>query len=372
MFRSLTRLLAAVGAVTTVAVATAVVLVSTGTDEADAHGSTQVPASRLYSCRFEAPDNPLCEQASAANPQSVYDWMEVNIADADGRHEELIPDGHLCSAGRDKYAAFDEPGEWPLTHLTPNSGGQYDIVYANTAPHETAYYRFLLTKPGFDARTDTLAWDDLEEVYESGPLPRAEQNNFSIDLPDRDEPAILYVIWQRSDSPEAFYACSDVTIGGEGTGGTTQPPAGEEAVGDDRDLGSDTGDDHDHDHGDGTEDHGDHSAEGQDEDAEPAPPAPSAGGESGDRGADASRASSTVDGVTATETVTADWDGGYCAEIKVENTTGSLVSWEVHYESGGSIDALWNAEGDELFTGEEWNATLAGGEATSFGLCVAS
>ncbi|MCL6738766.1 lytic polysaccharide monooxygenase, partial [Streptomyces neyagawaensis] len=28
----------------------------------------------------------------------------------------------------------------------------------------------------------------------------------------------LYTVWQRSDSPEAFYSCSDVTFGGTGTG----------------------------------------------------------------------------------------------------------------------------------------------------------
>ncbi|MEE1782190.1 LPXTG cell wall anchor domain-containing protein [Streptomyces sp. SP17BM10] len=32
---------------------------------------------------------------------------------------------------------------------------------------------------------------------------------------------LIYVIWQRSDSPEAFYACSDVVFDGTGT----TPPA---------------------------------------------------------------------------------------------------------------------------------------------------
>ena len=141
----------------------------------------------------------------------------MNIGDADGRHRELIPDGELCSAGRDKYAAFDRPGAWPVTELRPNSSGQHEVVYTNTAPHATAYYRLLLTRPGFDARTDTLRWSDLEQVYDSGPLAAAAQNRFAVVLPARPEPAILYTIWQRSDSPEAFYACSDETIAGGGT-----------------------------------------------------------------------------------------------------------------------------------------------------------
>jgi hypothetical protein len=39
------------------------------------------------------------------------------------------------------------------------ASGQYDIVYTNTAPHATSYYRFMITEPGFDARTDSLSWD---------------------------------------------------------------------------------------------------------------------------------------------------------------------------------------------------------------------
>src|SRR5690606_4261604 len=46
---------------------------------ADAHGSLEFPPSRTYACRFLEPDNPMCRQAWDANPQALYDWMEVNI-----------------------------------------------------------------------------------------------------------------------------------------------------------------------------------------------------------------------------------------------------------------------------------------------------
>jgi chitin-binding protein len=345
--------------------------------EAQAHGSTSMPASRTYSCRFEQPDQTMCAQAWTANSQALYDWMEVNIGDANGRHQEIIPDGKLCSAGRDKYAAFDRPGEWPLTQLLPTASGQFDVVYTNTAPHATLYYRLLLTKPGFDARTDTLGWGDLEQVYDSGQLPAAATNHFSVDLPARSEPAILYTIWQRSDSPEAFYACSDVTIGGTGGGGggatttttppitqppgttpttqapeptTTAPPATDPP--------------------------------GTDPPGTTAPPTPTTAppAPDPDNPPSGEEPFSPVAGITATERITAQWEGGRCLEIRVENTTSAPLSWEVHYLPGGTIASLWNASGEEQnhegheghmsFIGADWNERLPAGQWTTFGMCV--
>src|SRR5690606_23833272 len=37
---------------------------------------------------------------------------------------------------------------------------------------------------------------------------------FTGTLPERSGKQVLYAVWQRSDSPEAFYSCSDVTFGG--------------------------------------------------------------------------------------------------------------------------------------------------------------
>ncbi len=191
---------------------------------AAAHGSTQRPPSRYYSCRFENPANPMCAAAWSANAQALYDWMEVNVGDADGHHQELIPDGRLCSANRSKYAAFDAPGNWPVANLQPNGSGLVDIVYTSTAPHATAYYRFYLTRDGFDARSDSLSWGDLELMYDSGPLAASPEPRFQVPLPTRSTPAILYVIWQRNDSSEAFYACSDVTVGATSVPAAAGPP----------------------------------------------------------------------------------------------------------------------------------------------------
>lgn len=179
----------------------------------EAHGSVSDPPSRSYTCRFLEPDNEMCALAWDADPQALYDWMEINILDADGRHRELIPDGELCSAAREKYAAFDTPSlTWPTTTLEKNAAGEYEFEYEATAPHATEYFRFYLTKMGF--RPDRpLRWDDLELVYDTGPLPAEMNLHVTSPLPWRHGRHVLYQIWQRSDSPEAFYSCSDVRFG---------------------------------------------------------------------------------------------------------------------------------------------------------------
>ena len=366
-----------IGAVALVAAAGAGVAVWSQDREAQAHGSTQMPASRVYSCRFERPDNAMCAAAWSADSQALYDWMEVNIGDVGGAHQQRIPDGKLCSAGRDKYAAFDRPGDWPLTQLQPNSAGQYDVVYTSTAPHATAYYRLLITKPGFDARTDTLRWADLEQVYDSGPLPAAAQNHFSVALPARSEPAVLYTIWQRSDSPEAFYACSDVTVGGGGappttpapTTPTTSPPAPTTVP-----PGPTT-----------THAHPAPTTTSPPVPTTtvpttPAPTEPPTPGGPGSEVPDGDEPFSPVAGITATATTTAEWDRGRCVEVKVTNTSAAPLSWEVHFRPGGDIATLWNATGEEqdhggheghvAFVGDDWNERLAAGRWTTFGMCL--
>ena len=92
--------------------------------QAAAHGSMENPISRVYACYLEGPENPSSAAciAAAANKQSLYDWNSLRIGDAAGRHEQLIPDGQLCSAGDPTYAAMDAArDDWPA-FLPPLSG----------------------------------------------------------------------------------------------------------------------------------------------------------------------------------------------------------------------------------------------------------
>ncbi|MBI0297655.1 lytic polysaccharide monooxygenase [Streptomyces sp. PRKS01-29] len=198
-------------------------------DPAAAHGSMQDPVSRVSACFAEGPESPdsaACKAAVAAGgTQALYDWNEVNIPDAAGRHKEIIPDGKLCSAGRDKYKGLDLPrADWPATPMT---AGEHTFTYRATAPHRGSFELYI-TKDGYDP-TKPLTWADLEAepfAKVTDPTLRDGSYVFSGKVPGKSGRHLIYSVWQRSDSPEAFYTCSDVTFGG---GAATAKGAGTKA-----------------------------------------------------------------------------------------------------------------------------------------------
>ncbi|RSS75575.1 lytic polysaccharide monooxygenase [Streptomyces sp. WAC06614] len=194
---------------------------------AAAHGSMTDPVSRVAACYAEGPEAPrsaACKAAVAASgTQAFYDWNAVNIANAAGNHKALIPNGQLCSAGNDKYQGLDlARGDWPASPMT---AGAHTFRYKGTAPHRGTFELYI-TKDGYDPSTP-LKWSDLE------PAPFAKATDpsmsggdyvFSGTVPNRTGRHLIYSIWQRSDSPEAFYTCSDVVFGKDN--GTTAPGGG--------------------------------------------------------------------------------------------------------------------------------------------------
>ncbi|WP_053849628.1 lytic polysaccharide monooxygenase [Streptomyces sp. NRRL B-24085] len=193
---------------------------------ASAHGSMGDPVSRVSQCYAEGPESPrsdACRAAVAAGgTQALYDWNGIRIGDANGRHQELIPDGRLCSANNDEFKGLDlARADWPATSV---SSGSYTFKYRVTAPHKGTF-KVYLTKPGYDP-AQPLAWDDLDlsnpVATATDPVASGGFYTFSGTLPERSGRQLLYAVWQRSDSPEAFYSCSDVTFGG----GDSGAPAG--------------------------------------------------------------------------------------------------------------------------------------------------
>ncbi|QPP09594.1 lytic polysaccharide monooxygenase [Streptomyces bathyalis] len=195
-----------------------------GAAPAAAHGSMTDPVSRVSACFAEGPENPRSAACKAAvktgGTQALYDWNEVNIPDAAGRHEQIIPDGKLCSAGRAKYKGLDLPRkDWPSSRMT---AGEHSFSYKSTAPHKGSFELYI-TKPGYDP-SKPLKWSDLEsEPFAKVKDPRLAGGayKFKGDVPKRSGRHLIYSVWQRSDSPEAFYTCSDVTFGsGQAAAGT--------------------------------------------------------------------------------------------------------------------------------------------------------
>ncbi|MFE4667784.1 lytic polysaccharide monooxygenase [Streptomyces sp. NPDC056716] len=200
-------------------------LTALSTAPASAHGALGDPVSRVSQCLAEGPENPqsaACKAAVAAGgTQALYDWNGIRIGDADGRHQELIPDGKLCSAGDPTFKGLDlARADWPATSV---EAGSYNFKFRVTAPHQGAM-KVYLTKPGFDP-SKALAWSDLDlaNPVASTATTRSAADGFYTfqgTLPERSGQHVLYAVWQRSDSPEAFYSCSDVTFGGASGGGT--------------------------------------------------------------------------------------------------------------------------------------------------------
>ncbi|WP_449350221.1 lytic polysaccharide monooxygenase auxiliary activity family 9 protein [Streptomyces shaanxiensis] len=193
-------------------------LTALATAPAAAHGSLGDPVSRVSQCYAEGPESPKSDACRAAvaggGTQALYDWNGIRIGDAGGRHQELIPDGRLCSANNDEFKGLDlARADWPATSVR---SGSYTFKYRVTAPHKGTF-KIYLTKPGYDP-AQPLAWDDLDLSHPvataTDPVASGGFYTFSGTLPERSGKQLLYAVWQRSDSPEAFYSCSDVTFGG--------------------------------------------------------------------------------------------------------------------------------------------------------------
>ena len=98
--------------------------------------------------------------------------------------------------------------------------GLQTFQYSASAPHnyyQLGYMDVYITKSGWDSSAK-LKWQDLEETpfcRKAGDIGgMSNHETFDCDVPARSGNHIIYVVWQRADSDEAFYSCSDVIFGG--------------------------------------------------------------------------------------------------------------------------------------------------------------
>ncbi|WP_261987163.1 lytic polysaccharide monooxygenase [Actinomadura sp. HBU206391] len=304
---------------------------------ASAHGAMMVPGSRTFLCWKDGlspqgnivPQNPACAAAVATSgDNSLYNWFSVLRSDGAGRTRGFVSDGQLCSGGNPNFTGFNVArADFPVTHLT--SGARLNFKYNKWAAHPGWFYLYI-TKDSWSP-TRPLAWNDLEEQpflvadhpADTGAVGSVDGNYYwSGNLPSgKSGRHIIYSVWQRSDSNETFYGCSDVVFdggngevtgvgqggGGGGGGGETPPPA--------------TG------------------------------------------------------ACTATYSTTGSWSGGFQAEVRVTNTgTSALNGWTVSWPlaTGQSITSLWNGTytpGGSVATVRNagWNRTVATSASTTFG-----
>ncbi|MGW7489235.1 lytic polysaccharide monooxygenase [Streptomyces sp. NPDC054786] len=193
---------------------------------AAAHGSMTDPVSRVSACFAEGPENPksaACKAAvQAGGAQALYDWNGVRDGNAGGRSKTRIPDGKLCSANSPEYKGLDLPRtDWPSSAM---KAGGHTFHYKATAPHRGSFELYL-TKSSYDP-AKPLKWSDLEsKPFAKVTDPKLTNGEYVFDgkVPARSGRHLIYSIWQRSDSPEAFYTCSDVVFGKDSGGSAAKP-----------------------------------------------------------------------------------------------------------------------------------------------------
>ncbi|GHJ48626.1 chitin-binding protein [Catellatospora sp. TT07R-123] len=338
---------------------------------AAAHGALLTPGSRTYLCYVDGlastgeikPTNPACQNAATVGgTQPFYDWFGVLRSDGAGRTRGFIPDGALCSGGFTKYAGFDAPrSDWPLTHLT--SGASHSWRYSNWAAHPGWFYLYI-TKDGYDPN-QALTWAQMEEQPflsvdhppMSGPAPNGYYY-WTGNLPaNKTGRHVIYSVWQRSDSNETFYGCSDVVFDG-GTGQVT---------GINNPLPSQSP--------------GPSASSGTSPSASPsrsASPSPSPSRSTSPSPVPSSPAPSTpapTGACTATYAVTNSWGNGFQAEVTVSNPrTTQLNGWTVKatFPNGQIVSQSWNSTYTQsgavaTFKNVSYNAAIPGGGSTTFG-----
>jgi len=202
-----------------------VVLSCSHSDSVFSHGSIISPESRIHKCRFgengenivESPTDPACAAAiTLGGTQAIYDWNAVRQGNANSRHQDIIPDGELCGGGNPTFVGMNLPrSDWETSPIESDANGDYEFIYYGTAPHATKEWIFYVTNDQWQSGTP-LTWGNIEEFCRLGgvPLEIDEQGKkiyrLKCRLPEKSGTHIIYNIWQRSDSEEAFYSCSDV------------------------------------------------------------------------------------------------------------------------------------------------------------------
>ncbi|KAB8037686.1 hypothetical protein GCL60_10960 [Silvanigrella paludirubra] len=184
-----------------------------------AHGTMEYPKSRVYNCFLENPEHPKSDACknlvNTYGSEALYNWNGINQANANDNHRIVIPDGKLCSGNNLKFIGLDIPrNDWIATDLK-NTNNEINFIFFASAKHSTKYFEFYITNKNYDS-LNLLKWSDLElKPFCKITKPNTNGNRYQMNCPfPKVNPGkyVIYNIWQRDDSPEAFYTCIDVNI----------------------------------------------------------------------------------------------------------------------------------------------------------------
>ncbi len=188
---------------------------------ASAHGTVTSPKSRIYRCYEQVRArslSPPCQEFIRMNGEGpLYDWRSVLQGNANNNHPRVVPNGQLASGGNPgRFGGLDQRrSDWVAESVRP---GPYTVTWTNTAPHRSAYYRVYITNANWNP-SQPLTWNSLTLLADTGSRGAESTTRIQVNLPRRTGKHVIYSVWQRSDSPEAFYSASDVDFGGGNSGG---------------------------------------------------------------------------------------------------------------------------------------------------------
>ncbi|KAN0060462.1 hypothetical protein ACQY0O_007793 [Thecaphora frezii] len=175
-----------------------------------AHGYVSSPPSRAALCKQEG--SPTACGAIQYEPQSVEAPKGLPFSRTN--------DGHLCSAGVDRFPELDRQGATAWKHQKLLDAFQWNIL----VPHATTDFKYFITKPDWDSnKKGGLMRSDLEEepflqVKMNGKVPGNQVTHKVANLPDRKGYHMVYAVWTIDNTANAFYQCIDLDFGGSSGG----------------------------------------------------------------------------------------------------------------------------------------------------------
>lgn len=186
---------------------------------AQAHGTIVGPASRAYQCWKTWGSNhtnpamqtqdPMCWQAFQANSDTMWNWMSALRDGLGGQFQARTPDGTLCSNNLSRNSSLDKPGQWKTTSI----GNNFSVHLYDQASHGADYFKVYVSKQGFNPKTQSLGWGNLDFITQTGRFAPAQDITFPVQTSGYTGHHIVFVIWQASHLDQAYMWCSDVNFG---------------------------------------------------------------------------------------------------------------------------------------------------------------
>ena len=189
------------------------------TPTASAHGTIVSPATRAYQCwktwgsQHTNPamreQDPMCWQAFQANADTMWNWMSALRDGLRGNFQGATPNGQLCSNALARNNSLNTPGRWKTSSVSSN----FTMHLYDQASHGADYIRVYVSKNGFDPTTQSLGWNNLDFITQTGRFAPAKDIKFNVQTSGAYRGHhVIFTIWQASHLDQAYMWCSDVTF----------------------------------------------------------------------------------------------------------------------------------------------------------------